>query len=229
MQGTLCVMSAMGHAGSDVTASPAEAGSLGEEGVEVELLAGLRAGEPGAYERLVRTHAPRVKAVAARYLRNEEDANDVVQETFLSAFKAIPRFEGKAQLATWLHRIAVNAALMKLRTLERKGEAQLEGEVDELLPRFVGFGSHATPQRSLGELPEDGMMRQETQFFVRQCIDQLPVLYRTALLLRDIEGYENEELAKHLGITVNAAKIRVHRARQALRALLEPRFSETTP
>jgi RNA polymerase sigma-70 factor (ECF subfamily) len=213
----------------DSSISLAGVGSLGEEVVEAELLAALQAGEPQAYERFVRAHVARVKAVAVRYLRNEEDANDVVQETFLSAFKAIPRFEGKSQLSTWLHRIAVNAALMKLRTLERKGEASLEEDVDELLPKFVGFGAHATPQRSFGELPEDGMMRQETQFFVHECIDKLPAMYRTALLLRDIEGYENDELAKHLGITVNAAKIRVHRARQALRTLLEPRFAEPNP
>jgi RNA polymerase sigma-70 factor (ECF subfamily) len=218
-------MSARGPVGSDASLGEGESEPL----VEAELLAALQAGEQQAYEQFVCANVARVKAVALRYLRNEEDANDVVQETFLSAFKAIPRFEGKSQLSTWLHRIAVNAALMKLRTLERKSEATLEDEVDELLPKFAGFGSHATPQRSFGELPEDGIMRQETQFFVRQCIDKLPAMYRTALLLRDIEGYENEELAKYLGITVNAAKIRVHRARQALRTLLEPRFAEPNP
>lgn len=222
-------MSVRRSAGSDASASLVGAGTLGEEGVEADLLAALQAGEPRAYEQFVCAHVARVKAVAVRYLRNEEDANDVVQETFLSAFKAIPRFEGKAQLSTWLHRIAVNASLMKLRTLERKGEATLEEDVDELLPKFVGFGAHATSQRSFGELPEDGIMRQETQFFVHECIDRLPAMYRTALLLRDIEGYENDELARRLGITVNAAKIRVHRARQALRTLLEPRFAEPTP
>jgi len=193
---------------------------------EAELLAALQAGAPQAYELFVRTNVARIKAVAERYLRNEEDANDVVQETFLSAFKAIGRFEGKSQLSTWLHRIAVNAALMKLRTLERKGEETCEEELDELLPRFVGLGAHSAPQRAFGELPDEGLLRAETQFFVRQCIDQLPDAYRTALLLRDIEGFENEEVARQLRITVNAAKIRIHRARQALRTLLEPRFTE---
>ena len=216
-------MSAGGPVRADPSGVPSS--TLGE----ADLIGALKSGQAEAYERFVRTHATRVKAIADRYLRNDEDANDVVQETFLSAFKAIQRFEGKSQLSTWLHRIAVNAALMKLRTLERKGEVTLEEEVDELLPKFVGFGAHATPQRSFGELPEDGIMRQETQFFVRECIDKLPAMYRTALLLRDIEGYENDELAKHLGITVNAAKIRVHRARQALRSLLEPRFAEPNP
>jgi len=212
-------------AGGPVRADPSRASSttLGE----ADLIGALQAGNAEAYEGFVRAHVTRVKAVADRYLRNEEDANDVVQETFLSAFKAIQRFEGKSQLSTWLHRIAVNAALMKVRSLGRKGEEKgAEHELDELLPQFVGFGAHATSQRAFGELPEEGIMRQETQSFVRQCIDQLPQPYRIALLLRDIEGLENEELASHLGISVNAAKIRVHRARQALRTLLEPRFTE---
>jgi RNA polymerase sigma-70 factor (ECF subfamily) len=212
----------------DMSAEPlgaTSASSLDEAG----LIDALQAGDAQAYERFVRDHAPRVKALALRYLRNDEDADDAVQETFLSAFKAIRRFEGKAQLSTWLHRIAVNAALMKLRRRESRGETTVEGELDLLLPQFVGFGTHPVPQRSFGELPEEGMMRQETQLFVRACIDKLPDAYRTALLLRDIEGFENEDLAQHLGISVNAAKIRVHRARQALRTLLEPRFAETTP
>lgn len=215
-------------AGGPVRADPSSAASnaLGE----ADLIGALKSGEAAAFEHFVRANVTRVKSVADRYLRNDEDANDVVQETFLSAFKAIQRFEGKSQLSTWLHRIAVNAALMKLRSLERKSEVKTaEHELDELLPQFVGLGVHATSQRSFGELPEEGVMRAETCSFVRACIDQLPQPYRTALLLRDIEGLENEELARHLGISVNAAKIRVHRARQALRTLLEPRFTEPSP
>ena len=192
---------------------------------EAALLAGLRAGDAAAHEQFVRAFAGRIKAVAERYLRHEEDANDVVQETFLAAFKALASFEGKAQLSTWLHRIAVNAALMKLRSKSRRGEGQLTDEAgEELLPKFVGLGAHATPQRAFADVPCEGLERDETCAHVRRSIDQLPELYRTALLLRDIEELENEEVAARLGITVNAAKIRVHRARQMLRTLLEPRF-----
>lgn len=192
---------------------------------EAALLAGLRAGDARAHEQFVRAYAGRIKAVAERYLRHEEDANDVVQETFLAAFKALATFEGKAQLSTWLHRIAANAALMKLRSKSRRGEGQLsDDEGEELLPKFIGFGSHATPQRAFAEVPCEGLERAEACAHVRRSIDQLPELYRTALLLRDIEELENEEVAARLGVTVNAAKIRVHRARQMLRTLLEPRF-----
>jgi RNA polymerase sigma-70 factor (ECF subfamily) len=191
---------------------------------EEALLAGLRAGAVSAQEQLVRAFAGRIKAVAERYVRNEEDANDVVQETFLSAFKALASFAGNARLSTWLHRIAVNAALMRLRARSRRSEEAHAGELEDLLPRFVGLGAHATPQRAFTALPGEDLERAETQAHVRRCIDQLPETYRTALLLRDIEELENEEVAARLGVTVNAAKIRVHRARQALRTLLEPRF-----
>lgn len=198
-------------------------GSIGSEAPsEASLLVSLRAGEAWAHEHLVRTYAGKVKAVAERYLRNEEDANDVVQETFLSAFRAVQGFEGKAQLSSWLHRIAVNAALMKLRVRERRGERQAEQELDELLPRFIGLGVHDRAPRAFLDQPGDDLERAETCELVRRCIGQLPETYRTALLLRDIEQLDNEELAARLGISVNAAKIRVHRARQALRTLLEP-------
>ena len=117
---------------------PAEAGTT-ETASETVLLEALRAGEPWAFEGFVRDQAGRVKAVAERYLRNDEDANDVVQETFLAAFKALRTFEGKSQLSTWLHRIAINASLMKLRTKKREidqdveQEMELRRERDELL------------------------------------------------------------------------------------------------
>jgi RNA polymerase sigma-70 factor (ECF subfamily) len=205
-------------------------GSLGSESFlgEDALVRGLQAGESWAHESFVRTHAGRVKALAERYLRNEEDANDVVQETFLAAFKAVDRFEGKCQLATWLHRIAVNAALMRLRTRERRGETQAEIDLEEHLPRFIGLGVHERAPLAFAERPEDEAMRGETQAFVRACIDRLPEMQRTALLLRDIEQLDNDEVARRLGISVNAAKIRVHRARQALRSLLEPTLGVQT-
>ncbi len=200
---------------------------------ESELLSGLRAGRAEAFERLVREFGPPMRAVTRRMLRNDEDADDALQEAFVAAFKAVARFEGRSSLATWLHRIAVNAALMKLRgkhSRAAEGAAQgelrgeLRGDIDELLPGFVGLGVFREPQSRWCELPEDPLVREELCATVRAAIDGLPEPFRTALLLRDIEGLSNEELAAALGVSVNAAKIRVHRGRQALRALLEPRI-----
>ena len=112
-----------------------------EERSDEQLLSGLRAGSDDAFAVLVGTHTGRMLAVARRYLGNEEDARDAVQDAFLSAFRAIDRFEGEAKLSTWLHRIVVNACLMKLRTRRRRPE----GKIEDLLPRFLEDGHQAEP------------------------------------------------------------------------------------
>jgi RNA polymerase sigma-70 factor (ECF subfamily) len=189
---------------------------------EAALVAALRAGEAAAYERVVRDFGPAMRAVARRMLRNDEEADDALQEAFLAAFKAVARFEARSSLATWLHRIAVNAALMRLRRKQGRASEGSGGEIDELLPEFVGLGVFSAPQARWSELPEDPLARAELCTRVRAAVEELSEPYRTAVLLRDIEGLSNEELAEALGVSVNAAKIRVHRGRQALRALLEP-------
>ncbi len=192
---------------------------------ETELLGELRAGKPAAFEQLVRTHGPAMRAVTRRLLRNDEDADDALQEAFLAAFRALANFESRSRLGTWLHRIAVNAALMKLRSRHDRGQVESE----PCLPRFVGLGVFAEPQERWSELPEDPLVREELCLRVRAAIDELPEPYRVALLLRDIEGLSNEELAAQLETSVNAAKIRVHRARQALRERLAPRLGSLVP
>ena len=184
------------------------------------LVAVLQAGDELAFESWVRTEGPRLHRAARRFLRNDEDARDVVQEAFLSAFRAIKRFEGGSRLSTWLYRIMVNAALMKLRTQRRRPETSME----ELLPRFLADGHQADPAVSWAERSDDALARKELCGFVRQCIDRLPDSYRTVLLLRDIEEVDTKEAAQALGVSENALKIRLHRARQALRGLLDQRL-----
>jgi RNA polymerase sigma-70 factor (ECF subfamily) len=184
------------------------------------LLASLRAREAGSYEQLVRTHGGRLLAVARRLLTNEEDARDAVQEAFLNAFRNIDRFEGQALLSTWLHRIVVNVSLMKLRSRKRKPEESL----DHLLPAFRDDGKFLERFESGTEPADQRLAREEEQEAVRAAIDQLPEHSRTILLLRDIEGVSTQEVAEQLGISPNAVKLRLHRARQALRTLLAPRL-----
>jgi len=125
--------------------------SDGGDGAETEsdLVARLRAGDEAAYAELVRTQGGRMFAVARRLLRSDDDAADAVQEAFVSAFRAIASFEGGARLSTWLHRIVVNAALMKLRTRARRPEVSIE----ELLPRrhALWSGSRSTGFRPTTE------------------------------------------------------------------------------
>jgi RNA polymerase sigma-70 factor (ECF subfamily) len=184
---------------------------------ERALLARLRAGEDAAYEELVRSASPRLLATLRRMLRSDDDAHDALQETFLAAFRALPRFEGQSKLSTWLHRIAVNSALMKLRTRRRHPEES----IDELLPRFEQDGHYTADSASTGRLLDDEIDEAQRRAAVRRCIDRLPDAYRTVILLRDVEGLSTDEAAVQLGITPEATKMRLHRARQALRTLLE--------
>ena len=182
------------------------------------LLASLRAGDSRAYETLVRTLAPQLLAVVRRIVRDEEDARDAVQDAFVNAWKGLPKFGEGSRLSTWLHRIAVNAALMKLRSRRRHPEEPIE----DLLPTFVEDGHQTRPSEPWTEPGDLALDREQLQATVRQAIDRLPETYRLVLLLRDIEGLATAETAEVLGVTENAVKLRLHRARQALRTLLDP-------
>jgi RNA polymerase sigma-70 factor, ECF subfamily len=191
-----------------------------EPEAEVQLLAGVRAGDPEAGAALVRHYGGRMLAVAGRFLRSEEDSADAVQDAFLAAFRRLDKFEGKSSLATWLHRIVVNACLTKLRARSRRRAVP----IDDLLAAFDETGHHSRPVQPWSEETLSRLGREETRIQVRACIDRLPEPYRTVLLLRDIEELDTEQTAHHLGIGVGAVKTRLHRARQALRTLLEPFF-----
>ncbi len=201
-----------------------------ERNSEEGLVRRLKAGEDAAFEELVRTHAGKLNRVILRLIPNEADAADVLQDTFLSVSRAIGDFDQNSRLATWLHRIAVNAALMMLRSRRRKPECSIE----DLLARFNEDGHHTEMPHQWQESASAMLEREENRRLVRQAIDQLPETYRTVLLLRDIEEMDTEFVAQVLSITPNAVKVRLHRAHQALRTLLERLYGrdlvmETTP
>jgi RNA polymerase sigma-70 factor (ECF subfamily) len=188
---------------------------------ETALLAALKQGDDWAFETMIRLYGGRLLAVARRFTRNEDDAKDVVQSAYLNAFRAVGEFEGNCLLSTWLHRIVVNTALMKLRSRKRKPEESIEA----LLPSFQDDGHHVE-QFSEWSAPADMLLeRQQTRATVRACIQQLPDSYRVVLLLRDIEERSTQEAADVLGITPTAVKVRLHRARQALSTLLRRQYA----
>ncbi|HWW61193.1 MAG TPA: sigma-70 family RNA polymerase sigma factor [Thermoanaerobaculia bacterium] len=187
---------------------------------EAGLVAGLRAGDAGAFETLVRTQTQPLLRVARRFLRNEEDARDAVQDAFVAVFRSIGKFEAGAMLSTWLHRIVINASLMKLRTQRRRPEEDIE----DYLPRFQEDGHQVERSVAWAEPADVMLLRAETSELVRAAIDKLPDTYRVVLLMRDIEELSTEETAEILEITPNAVKIRLHRARQALRGILDPQL-----
>jgi RNA polymerase sigma-70 factor (ECF subfamily) len=184
------------------------------------LVARLRTGDAAAFEQLVRTHTPRLLRVARRFMHGEEDARDAVQDAFVAVFRSVATFAEGSTLSTWLHRIVINSCLMKLRTQRRHPEEDIE----QYLPRFVEDGHQSVRSVPWCDTPESLAERAELCTLVREAIDMLPDTYRVVLLLRDIEELSTEEAAVALGINANAVKVRLHRARQALRTILDPRM-----
>lgn len=185
---------------------------------ERRLVDRLRAGDGDAFETLVREQGGRMLAAARRVTRHDAEAAEAVQDAFIAAFRSIDRFEGGARLSTWLHRIVVNAALMRIRSRDRRAEDSIE----DLLPAFLPDGHQVSATAPWRASAHDEAEREQERRIVRACIDQLPEKYRLVLLLRDIEEWDTEETAKALETNSNVVKIRLHRARQALRTLLEP-------
>jgi RNA polymerase sigma-70 factor (ECF subfamily) len=187
-----------------------------------ELVAGLRAGDAAAFEDLVRRHGGHMMAVARRFMRNEPDAADAMQDALLCVLRKAGQFEGGSRLSTWLHRVTVNACLMRLRSAGRRHEVN----VDELYPAFDSTGHHARrpPAVEEGERgsPPGSAMTAELRETVRASIDRLPESHREVLLLRDIEELDTQETARVLRCSANCVKTRLHRARCALRELLLP-------
>lgn len=190
---------------------------------EAELVAGLRAGEAAAFRRFVDENSANVYSLALKLLGDEQEAEDVLQETFLSAFRAIDRFEGRSKLSTWLYRIAYNASLMHLRKRDRMATLSLdqrhgdEGQVRPVLGDLLVDWS---------TVPDDQLLTAEARQEMDRAIAQLPESLRATFILRDIQGLSGAETAEILGITVQAVKNRLHRARLRLRARLSDYFVE---
>jgi RNA polymerase sigma-70 factor (ECF subfamily) len=192
------------------------AGDISQE-EEIELVRRARSGDPDATARMIRAYGASMMAVARRFMRCEEDCNDAVQDAFISALKSLDQFEASSRLSTWLYRITVNSCLMKLRTSRRRRETSIE----DLLPTFNWTGHHTRHPARVDQTVQ-AAESEETRTLVRKAIDELPDAYRTVILLRDIEGLDTAEAARLLDTTENNIKTRLHRARQALRTLLEP-------
>ncbi len=191
---------------------------------ELTLIGRLRAGDQTALESLMEQYASRVYRLAYGITRNAGDAEEVVQDAFLTLFQKIHTFEERAALGSWLYRVATNAALMKRRGQRGDREVSLESR----LPKFLDNGRRAGDQTLMmadwSQNPEATLLSRETQAIVNQAIDALAEPYRAVLLLRDIEGLSNEEVAEILGESVAAVKSRVHRGRMAFREELTRQF-----
>jgi RNA polymerase sigma-70 factor, ECF subfamily len=185
---------------------------------ESPLLARARAGDAQAFTELVNHYERKIYRLAKHITQNDEDAEDVLQETFLKAYEHLDTFQGNSKFYTWIVRIAVNEALMKLR--KRKGDrtVPLDEPVDtgeEMVAREIAVWE---------DNPEQQYGREEMQQILDRAIETLKPDFRTVFMLRDIEELSTEETAEALGISVPAVKSRLLRARLALREKLTRQF-----
>ncbi|NPA90742.1 MAG: RNA polymerase sigma factor [Chloroflexi bacterium] len=178
----------------------------------------LKAGDPSAYEELIENYADMVYRVTYRILQDPQDAEDAMQETFLTVYRRIPTFRGDAKFSTWLYRIATNTALDLIRTRQRKQGQDIVW--DESEEEGVPLPDEITP------LPEELLLRQEVMELIEEGIAALSPKLRTAFVLYELEGLPMKEIASILGISENATKVRVHRARAQLQKFLAERLQE---
>lgn len=190
---------------------------MSDDAEEAKLLAGLQRHDPQAFETLFETHVDRIYRIAAGILGNDADAEEVVQATFLSAFQAIDRFEPRARLGTWLYRIAYNHALMLARRQHPTASLPEEDGVAAPMPSALVDWS---------TLPEERLLSAEAQDALKSAVSELPAGLRAAFVLRDVEGLSTAECSQVQGISDAACKVRLHRARLALRERLSAYFGE---
>ncbi len=169
-------------------------------------------------EVLVRDNISWMLALAQRILRDQALAEDAVQNAFIAGLRGLPTFEGRSSVKTWLHRITVNECLMKL----RKQKQLNEKPIDEYLPEFDRHNCRIEAPWPVLSRAEDFLESERTRALVAEKISVLPGTYRIVLQLRDIEGYSTDEVAELLEISPGNVKVRLHRARAALKKLLEP-------
>ncbi|MCG8597130.1 MAG: sigma-70 family RNA polymerase sigma factor [Kiloniellales bacterium] len=193
-------------------------GDSGDAGCEASLIAALKAGDEAAAETLVRRHAAWMLTVARRLLRDTALAEDCVQEALINALRKIASFEGRSSLKSWLHRIVVNQALMKLRAAGRRNESS----IDELLPAFDENACRIEGPWQRLATPDEIFEQAHLRELIHSKIAELPESYRLVMILRDIEELSTREVAETLGMSEANVRVRLHRARSALKKLLEP-------
>ncbi len=189
------------------------------EAREKELIERARLGDREAFDELMQAHLPRVWRVVHRILRHDEDAEDVVQETFLAAFRAIPAFRHEARLSTWLNRIAVSRSLNHLDRMAEK--VRRAGRPIDLQPSEITLG--VPEPASSGPSPLQELERRELEERLAECLDRLPGPWRSVLALREGEGLSYEEIAEAIDVPLGTVRSRLARARIALRECIEGR------
>jgi RNA polymerase sigma-70 factor (ECF subfamily) len=198
-----------------------------------ELVERARRRDVQAFEELVAKYRSKVYGLALRMMQDASDAEEVLQETFLSAWQNLPTFRGESAFGSWLYRVCANFCLMRLR---RKKVEATEAESQPLPgPKFDADGTlMSIPSYDWSRGTEEKALDHELRVAIERATARLPDEHRTVFLLKDIEGLSYEEIAEAMGTTVPAVKSRLHRARLALREAIDsfyksPPLSERAP
>lgn len=186
------------------------------------MIASILAGETQLYHELVRPHERSVYLMALSYMKNEADAEDVTQEAFLKAFRALSSFRAESKFGTWLISITLNEARNRLR---RKSAAPMQSL--DVPPDEEGAVSPAL-LRDWREVPSEALERSEVKQMIASAVEALPEIYRSVFVLRDVEELSVNETAEALSLSVPAVKVRLHRARMMLQKQLAPQLRTVT-
>jgi RNA polymerase sigma-70 factor (ECF subfamily) len=190
---------------------------------DLQLVSRLQKGDKLVFRELVRRHQDKVYRLALRLTRDEARAQDAMQDAFLQVFRKVGQFQEQSAFTTWLYRITVNAALMRMRSERRHHEAPLE----EASPRYSEAGEIAEPVDDWSAAVDDEAGNRELAAHAAKAVDALPESYRSVFVLRELEDLSTEEVAQILDLTVPTVKTRLHRARLALRKALAERVKGT--
>jgi RNA polymerase sigma-70 factor, ECF subfamily len=187
---------------------------------ESELIAAILAGNTELFHQLIRPYERRVYIMALSYMKNEEDAEDVAQETFVRAMQKLRTFRGDSRFSTWLISIALNEARHRLRRRAAVRVSPLEESPDESSP--------ASPAllRDWRELPSEVVERKEIRKLIARAVNMLPDIYQRVFLLRDVEELDSHDTAVVLEISISLVKVRLHRARIMLQDVLAPQLAK---
>lgn len=199
-----------------------ESSSSGVES-DLALVARLQAGDKTAFREIVRRHQDKVYRLALRLTRDESRAQDAMQDAFLQVYRKIGQFQEQSAFTTWLYRITVNAALMRMRSEKRHRESSLE----EASPRYSEQGEIAEPVDDWSAAVDDDAGNRELAKYAQIAIDELPDTYKSVFVLRELEEMSTEDVAQILDLTIPTVKTRLHRARLALRKALAERVKGT--
>ncbi len=190
---------------------------------EARMIAAILAGDREQYHELIRPYERSVYKMTLSFMKNESDAEDVAQESFLKAFRKLADFRGQAKFSTWLISITLNEARSRLRRTATVRMESLDESPEE--------GAHISPAllRDWREVPSEALERQEVRQMLQDAIANLSPLYREVLLLRDVEECSIEETATALSITSGTVKVRLHRARMMMQKELAPKLKNAGP